>query len=129
LQQGKAPPLYPGVRVQNLKLKAVGPQKSGGHTVKKKPIPERWSQEYTSVSKLHTLPENPLHALKTAIEEIWTLEKERDRLLEDTTLLETSLTDLRTCRKDYMKLLNQKHSLEHALQQCRVTLEKQREKI
>jgi hypothetical protein len=90
--------------------------------VKKKQIPERWSQDYTSVSTLHTLPEKPLHALKTAIEEIWALEAERDRLLEDTSLLKTSLKDLQCCRIDNIRLLHQKYGLEDALQNCRERL-------
>ena len=99
-------------------LEAVDPRKPGGHRVKKKPIPERWSQDYTSVSTLHKLPDKPLHALKTAIEEIWALETERDRLLQDASLLKASLKDLQACRKDNIKLLHQKHGLEDALQKC-----------
>jgi hypothetical protein len=90
--------------------------------VKKKHIPERWTQAYASVSTLHKLPEMPLHALKTAIEEIADLEVERDRLREDTILLKTSLRDLQSCRQDNIKLLHQQYGLENALHKCRHAL-------
>jgi hypothetical protein len=86
--------------------------------VKKKRIPERWYQHYKSVSPLDELSDARLHALKTAIEEIADLESERNRLLEDTSLLETSLKDLQSCRKDNIKLLREKYGLEDALKKC-----------
>jgi hypothetical protein len=99
-------------------------ERERGHTVKKKHIPKRWSREYNSVSALPRLPETPLHALKTAIEEIGALEIERDRLLEDSSLLNTSLKDLQDCRKDYLKLLHRKYDLRDALQKCQEQLSK-----
>ena len=94
--------------------------KDAGHAVKKNFIPDRWSQEYKSVSALRT--EAPLHALKRAIEEIGALEVERDRLREDTSLLAISLEDLQRCRRDNTKLLRQRYGLEDALLKCRKRL-------
>jgi hypothetical protein len=85
--------------------------------VKKKRIPERWNRDYASA--LEKLPEPGQHALKTAIEEIAALEGERNGLLEDTRLLETSLKDLQDCRIDNMKLRRERHGLEDALRKCR----------
>ena len=67
--------------------------------MKKINIPQRWSQQYNSVSASPTSHV----ALKTAIEEIGLLEAERAKLLEENELLEPSLKDLQECRKQNME--------------------------
>jgi FtsZ-binding cell division protein ZapB len=84
-----------------------------------KRIPERWKEDYQSVTARRRLPEEPLWALKTAIEEIAILEVERDRLAEDASLLKTSLEDLQECRKNNIELLHERNGLGDELRRCR----------
>jgi FtsZ-binding cell division protein ZapB len=91
--------------------------KKGKH-IPGKHVPDRWIRDYQSVTVLHKLPDDPLRALKTAIEEIGALEFERDRLAEDTNLLKLSLKDLQECRKNSKKLWHQRNGLQDALQKC-----------
>lgn len=84
----------------------------------KKRIPDRWSQQYKSVSSQHASP------LKRAIEEIAALEAERAKLHEDKDLLGPTLKDLQDCRKLTYEMAKRTHKLEEMLHQCREALAK-----
>jgi hypothetical protein len=86
--------------------------------ITKNSIPKHWRQLYESVLRVPRFPKQPIHALKTAIEEIAVLEREKAQINSEKLVLEKRLKELKDCEQDNRNLLLEKSDLEKALRNC-----------